>query len=259
MAVKRKDFQANTVLKASEVEQVQDNGVIQCSTEAELQSLPDTVRLAFVTADESVYVFKSGVWKKFTGAGANPLGAIMAYGLNQNPPAGWQVCNGGAAVGPLKAIMANVPNLINRTIVGIGNGHAYNVADGASTITVAPTTTNHTHTYSSSHSHPMSHQHTYDRGVYHRHSVAYKNASMNKRAGSTDAYVRFDDYNNWYTGVSYVGSTSWYTGASTKASTSNGTASGTTSGSSVISGNQVFDNYPPNRAFHWIIYNGSDV
>lgn len=263
MAVKRKDFQANTVLKASEVEQVQDNGVIQCNTEAELQTLPDTVRLAFVTADESVYVYKSGVWKKFTGAGANPLGAMMAYGINGNPPAGWQICNGGTAVGPLRALMEKVPDLINRTVVGIGSGHNYNVADGtgSNSITVAPTTTDHTHGFSSSHNHAHNHQHQYTRGIYHRHSISYRAASMKKPAGSSDPYIRFDSTNTSHSGVSYVGDTSSYTNSGTNGSTSNGTASGTTTGSSVTSSNQTFnlDNYPPNRAFHWIIYNGSDV
>lgn len=266
MAVKRKDFVANTVLKADEVEQVQDNGVIQVDLVADLSTLPDTVKLAFCLADESVYVNKAGSWKKFVGSGANPLGAIMAYGLNQAAPAGWQKCDGGDAKGPLAAVMSKVPNLINRAVVGKGSGHAYNTPDGTSShsLSIPATTTQHTHSFSDGHAHGIpDHQHFItDNLPTHTHKVYYKNASFKKTSGSSHVYVRMDN-GVYLSNSNNTGGTAnkhAYTSMTGARNTYSGTAAGTTGKNTAVGGDKNFtlDNYPPNLAFDWIIYNGSD-
>lgn len=62
MTIKRIAFEANDVLSADNLNQVQDNGVIQCDTVAELSSMSSGVRLAYVEDTDTVYVKVSGSW-----------------------------------------------------------------------------------------------------------------------------------------------------------------------------------------------------
>lgn len=63
MAIRRKDF-ITEVLTDTDLEAVQDNANIQVDTVAELSSLPSTVNTAYVKADESIHIRRSGGWIK---------------------------------------------------------------------------------------------------------------------------------------------------------------------------------------------------
>lgn len=257
MAVRRKEFAANTVLTAAEVNDVQDNGVIQVNSEHELDGLPESVNLALVLQDHTVHIQKNGVWSVFSGSGANPLGAIQAYALSGTPDSGWQVCNGGAARGPLAALMTNVPDLSTRTIVGAGTGHEFGKADGAATNAVTAIN-DHIHTVNDhAHGDPAGHHaHYYHRGHYHHHYIRYRGDAAGRKTGSNMPFVRFDSTN-----TSHYGSIDGGIGANTNGANGGG---GNTGGSAPNTGGahgakgQTLDNYPPNIAYNWIIYNGED-
>lgn len=62
MTIKRVDFLPHTLLSADELEQVQDNAAIQVDTVAELADLPTTVKMAYVTSIETLFIYKDSDW-----------------------------------------------------------------------------------------------------------------------------------------------------------------------------------------------------
>lgn len=62
MAIKRTDFIPHTGLSADQLEEVQDNGAIQCDSVTDLASLPATVKVAYVTGIETLFIYKDDDW-----------------------------------------------------------------------------------------------------------------------------------------------------------------------------------------------------
>jgi len=76
MTIRRKDF-ITEVLTDTDLENVQDNGNIEVSSSGELSSLPASVNTAYVKADESIYIRRSGGWIKL----AKEISVNAGYGL----------------------------------------------------------------------------------------------------------------------------------------------------------------------------------
>ena len=144
MAVTRKEFAANTVLTAAEVNTIQDNGVIQVGSEEEMEALPDTVKICYRTDKTETWMMLGVTWTRITTTNdvevingiiddfkekfnvACPVGTIqMFYRPTNEIPRGWLLCNGQAR--PSWAIYGGaIPDLRGRVPAGVSGTQAGN-------------------------------------------------------------------------------------------------------------------------------------
>lgn len=186
-----------------------------------------------------VLVFQNGpnliIWGIPGSTGGIPTGSIIAYGSATAPP-GYLLCNGQSTSGyaALAAVVgANVPNLVEKFVVGAGGGYAQGATGGvASNAGVI----NHTHILNAHQHNQTAHTHP---GFNHTHSVGPHTHPQVVTAAVGGPGVRADYQSDASSGVFPQGVSTGQN--STFATGADGSAYNTGSGGGGLTGNGGVD------------------